>query len=64
MIETVAQIFGMTFLGIILICLIWTIISYIMITNNRNNKLQENLKKFESIKKEYEPMNNGSKYYK
>jgi|TARA_R110000737_G_scaffold333927_1_gene351910 hypothetical protein len=64
MIETIAQIFGMTFLGIILICLIWTIISYIMITNNRNNKLQENLKKFESIKKEYEPMNNGSKYYK
>ena len=64
MIETVAQIFGMTFIVIILICLIWTIISYIMITNNRNNKLQENLKKFESIKKEYEPMNNGSKYYK
>ena len=50
MIETIAQVFGMTFLGVILICLVWTIISYIMDSNNKNNKLEENMKNYETEK--------------
>ena len=29
MLETIAQVFGMTFIGIIIICLVWTVASYI-----------------------------------
>ena len=42
--DTIAQIFGMTFVGTILVCLIWTIGSYIY---TPNNKLEENLKKLD-----------------
>lgn len=45
--ETVAQVFGMTFMGVILICLIWTIGSYIAESHSPNNKLEDNMKKFD-----------------
>ena len=45
--ETIAQVFGMTFVGIILICLVWTIGSYIADANAPNNKLEDNIKKFD-----------------
>ena len=44
-----AQIFGMTFVGIILVCLVWTIMSYIFSSEsrNRNKKLLDNMKNFD-----------------
>ena len=50
MIEIVAQIFGLTFVGIILICLVWTIMSYIF-ENKQDNKLIENMKKLNKTTK-------------
>ena len=47
MIETIAQIFGLTFVGIILICIVITFGSYIAESFSPNNKLEENIKKFE-----------------
>jgi len=48
MIQTIAQIFGIAFVSIILICLVWTILSYIIESKlNSNNKLEENLKNFD-----------------
>ena len=47
MIETVAQIFGMIFVFIIIICLIGTISNYISNAYFPNNKIEENLKKFD-----------------
>ncbi len=47
MMETVAQIFGMTFVCIIIICLVWTIGSYIAEAYSPNNKLEDNLKRFD-----------------
>ena len=46
---TIAQIFGMTFVGIILVCLVWTIMSYIFSSEsrNRNKKLLDNMKNFD-----------------
>ena len=46
MTDTIAVIFGMTFVGIIIVCLVWTILSYIAEAMSPNNKLQENIKKF------------------
>jgi len=46
MVETIAQVFGMTFVGIIVFCIGWTICSYIAEENSTNNKLEENIKKF------------------
>ena len=45
----VAQIFGMTFVGIILVCLVWTVISYIFSSESRdrNKKLLDNMKNFD-----------------
>ena len=47
--DIVAQIFGMTFIGIILICLVWTILSYIFNnidgTTKTNKKLIDNMNK-------------------
>ena len=48
--DTIAQIFGMTFVGVILICLVWTIISYIYTgmdlgPDKRNKKLLDNMNK-------------------
>ena len=45
--EMVAQMFGMTFIGIILVCLVWTIGSYISEAYPPNNKLEENMKEFD-----------------
>ena len=44
--ETIAQILGMVFVGIIVICLTWTILCYIVKAYTPNNKLEENIKKF------------------
>ena len=53
--ETVAQIFGMVFLGIILICLAWTIGEYIILAmyepGDQNKKLMENMNKLDKKKK-------------
>ena len=47
--EIVAQIFGMTFVGIILVCLVWTVMSYIFSSESmdRNKKLLDNIKKMD-----------------
>ena len=45
--ETIAQVFGMTFVGVILICLVWTICSYIAEAYTPNNKLEENIRAFD-----------------
>jgi len=41
------MIFGITFVSIILICLVWTIMGYIADANAPNNKLEDNIKKFD-----------------
>ena len=50
MTDTIAVAFGMTFVGIIIICLVWTILSYIFNSmdkpGRRNKKLMDNMKKF------------------
>ena len=45
--ETIAVILASIFVGIILICLVWTIGSYIADTYSPNNKLEENIKNLE-----------------
>ena len=47
--DTIAQVFGMTFVGIILVCLIWTVMSYIFSSESRdrNKKLLDNMKNFD-----------------
>ena len=45
--DTIAQIFGMSFIGVIAVCLIWTICNYIFETYTPNNKLEENIKEFD-----------------
>ena len=51
MIDAVAVIFGMTFVGIIIICLVWTVISYIFngmdSSGKRNKKLVDNMNKYD-----------------
>ena len=49
----IAQVLGMTFIGIIVVCLIWTICSYIASDDamDRNKKLLENMKNFDKNKK-------------
>jgi hypothetical protein len=44
--ETVVQFLGLSFVGIILICLVWTIGSYIAEAFSPNNKLEDNMKKW------------------
>jgi len=48
-IEQLAQIFGLTFVGIIIICIAWTIMEYIVSGIDRpskqNKKLLNNIKK-------------------
>ena len=50
MTDTIAVAFGMTFVGIIIICLVGTIIGYIFNgmdkPGRRNKKLLDNMKKF------------------
>ena len=48
MIEIIAQIFGTALVGMIVICLIWTIGNYISEVFSSNNKLEENMKKWSS----------------
>ena len=45
----IAQIFGMTFVGIILVCLVWTVMSYIFSSESRdrNKNLLDNMKNFD-----------------
>jgi len=46
MTDTIAMIFGMTFVGIILICLVWTIGTYIFNgSDTQNKKLIDNMNK-------------------
>ena len=49
--ELIAQIFGLGLVGIIMICLAWTIIEYIFTTiskpGDQNRKLMDNIKKFD-----------------
>ena len=49
----IAQIFGMTFVGIILVCLIWTVMSYIFSSESRdrNKKLLDNMENFDKNKR-------------
>ena len=49
----VAQIFGMTFVGIILVCLVWTVMSYIFSSESRdrNKKLLDNMENFDKNNK-------------
>jgi len=47
--DMVAQIFGMTFIGVILICLVWTILSYIF--NNMDGTPKSNKKLIDNMNK-------------
>ncbi len=51
--DTIAQIFGMTFVGVILVCLVWTVMSYIFSSESRdrNKKLLDNMEKFDKNNK-------------
>ena len=44
--ELLAQIFGLTFVGIIVICIVVTFGGYLLESFSPNNKLEENIKKF------------------
>ncbi|MBC8298092.1 MAG: hypothetical protein H8E55_20165 [Pelagibacterales bacterium] len=46
MIEQAATIFGIAFMGSILVCIIWTILSYILKTRSPKNKIEEHFKKY------------------
>jgi len=52
--EELAQIFGLTFVGVIVICIGWTVMEYIFSQPNRQNKkLMNNMKELDrKIKKE------------
>ena len=54
--ETVIQIFGMCFVGLIMICIGWTIVEYIFTcigsSGNQNKELMDNMYKFDKDKKE------------
>jgi len=49
--ETIAQVFGFTFVGIILICIVWTFGSYVLGSTEspgkRDKKLMDNMNKLE-----------------
>ena len=48
MIETVAQIFGMAFIGIIIICIVWTFGSYVIRSSeSQNDDLLDNMNKMD-----------------
>ena len=48
--EAVVQTFGMIFVGIIMMCIGWTVVEYIANGFGDNNKLEDNLKKFNKRK--------------
>ena len=45
--EIIIQILGMAFVGIIMICIGWTIVEYIFGLSKPKNRLEENIKKYE-----------------
>ena len=45
--DMIAQVFGMIFVGIIVICLTSTILSYIFNREDSNKKLLDNMKKLD-----------------
>jgi len=49
--ENVVIIFGMSFVGMILICLCWSVLEYIFKANMPKNKLEENMKEFDKSNK-------------
>ena len=51
--EVLAQAFGLSFVGIILICLVWTVMSYIFSSESkdRNKKLLDNMEKMDKNNK-------------
>ena len=55
MIETVAQTIGMIFVGIIIICLVSTILNYIFNRSdtNSNKKLLDNIERMDRLNKKY-----------
>ena len=54
MMETIAQVFGMAFVCIIMICIGWTIVSYIFTSvdtpGKQNRKLLDNMNKMKNNK--------------
>jgi len=52
--DTTATIFGLVFVGTIVVCLAWTIMSYITEACSPNNKLEENIKEFDKKRNGYE----------
>ena len=52
--DTVATIFGLVFVGTMVVCLVWTIMSYIVEAYAPNNKLKENIKEFDKKQNRYE----------
>jgi len=49
----IAQIFGMTFIGVIAICLIWTVAESIFTREDKNKKLLKNMEKLDRNKTKY-----------
>jgi len=41
------MIFGVVFVSVMLVCLVWTILSYLSGSRSQNNKLENNMKKFD-----------------
>ena len=46
MTEKVATIFGMIFMGVIVVCLVWTVLSYILEASIPKNKIEKHFKNF------------------
>ncbi len=45
--EIIMQVFGLTFVGVIVVCIAWTFMEYIFSRpSKQNKKLMDNMKKF------------------
>lgn len=51
MIEQVATILGMIFVGIIIVCLVGTVLSYIVEVHSPKNKIEEHFKNSKKMSK-------------
>ena len=51
MIEQAATLFGTAFIGLILVCLIWTILSYVLEARYPKNKIEEHFKNSKKMSK-------------
>lgn len=51
MTEQVATILGIIFIGIIMVCLVWTVLSYIVEAYSPKNKIEEHFKNFKNDRK-------------